>query len=891
MYRIWNRFIRVDTLLMAALLICTTLLLAYQGLLTGFDRNLYDANIRLFQRPASTDIVIVEIDDESLDSLRRWPWAAEYQEQLLQKLMEMNARSISLNFPYQPDINNLQGSDSKPADELREAQSATKHADLIRPTAAEDADERVDSTQPSSWPVRISLAQDTDGIVRSLYLENKYAPHKWDNHYLILTGNTIINSGITDTESDAEFTSIFSRPYRQKNGRIYIPYTGPAGHYQRIQFYKVINGEVPREVFHDKYVIVGITAAGTGHSYPVPPDGFTDPMDDVEIMANILAAFTAGTYIKPVELVWYLAYSGILALIPFLLFTFYSPRVNALVTILLVVAVLSISVLLVKVFQLWLPPAAALVAVVVSYLMWSSRRLHNAVNYLGRELVHLNAEMAVREVDLTSRLGSAFFFLENILPLAGWYIADVDGNIKYTNGQKPRLSSMIVSPGTWKNDGNQLWTSVLENQQKLDIGIRWSTLQGPMPMEKEFLEGFLEQFTGTADSAEHESIEVVEKLITQVQRAIINLRTMHQFFDDCIAQMADGLLVTNELGKVLFANERAAVYVQGHAINNPAGKDIFKLLENLESVGPENTKDLLRRAYLERIPLSINASNHQRLELLLQITPLLRGRTGMDGIIITLSDISYLKAIERARNETISFVSHDLRSPLVSILALLELVKNCKSPEELTQLHKRIGEYTQLTISMAEQFIQLARVESEAEIKLEEMDLVSTAINAYEQVWFQAQSRKINLVRSINLDHAWVMGERSLLERAIINLLNNAIKYSPEGKTVRMNLLSDGDNICCCIEDQGYGIPRNELPSLFDRFHRVHSNSGVDEQGIGLGLALVKATAERHRGDIQVTSDEGHGSRFCLLIPKIKLKKRVDRYNEEPDAESLAILE
>jgi signal transduction histidine kinase len=88
-----------------------------------------------------------------------------------------------------------------------------------------------------------------------------------------------------------------------------------------------------------------------------------------------------------------------------------------------------------------------------------------------------------------------------------------------------------------------------------------------------------------------------------------------------------------------------------------------------------------------------------------------------------------------------------------------------------------------------------------------------------------------------------------------------------------MNLYSEDGNICCAIEDQGYGIPKHELTSLFDRFHRAHSSSGVDEQGIGLGLALVKATAERHGGDIRVVSSEGSGSRFCLMIPEIRLSE------------------
>jgi signal transduction histidine kinase/CHASE2 domain-containing sensor protein len=887
MRKLWHHFIKTDTLLLAVLLISTTLLLAHQGILNGFDQYLYDVQIRIFKRPASTDIVLVTIDEESLNKLGRWKLPEKERGKLLRKLSEQNPRSISYGFEIPSYTDRLHESVNKPVPVQNGSMHGNIASNSIRQSETQIASEQPGSgiTPSPAWHVNIDLIQDADGIVRSVYQTGGTIPANWDHQYLILTGKKVIKSGIKETDSD-----IISKSYRhglnkQMNARVYIPYTGPPGHYPRIPYHRLLNAETPPDVLRDKYIIVGMTAEGMGHSFPVPDYGFADPMDDLEIIANVLDAFLHGNYIKPVQSIWYLAYSGAFALIPFLLFTFFTPRMNIVVTILLVATVLSISMLLVAVFHLWLPPAAALTAVVVSYLMWSSRRLQNAVNYLDMELAHINAEMAGREVDITTRLGSAFNFLENVLPMSGWYIADVDGTIKYTCGHKPRLSAVVMTPGNWIQDGNQYWTSIVDNQKKLDVGIRWSSPDGPLEEEKAFVDTFLEQFTGNTQHTEHEAIEVVNKLIVQVKNAIISMRTMHQFFDDCIAQMADGLLVTNEFGKVLFANERAAVYLQGHTINNPAGKGIFQLVKNLESSGSENVKELLRKAYLERMPVCTNAGNREGQELLLQITPMLRGKTGTAGIIITLSDISYLRAIERARNETISFVSHDLRSPLVSILALLEMVKTSQSREELDKLHKRIGEYTQLTISMAEQFIQLTRVESDAEIKLDVIDLVSTAINAFEQVWVQAQSKRISLVRNIDLDHAWVNGESGLLERAIINLLNNAIKFSREGKTVRMSLFRDDGNICCSIEDQGYGISNQEIPNLFDRFHRAHRNKGVDEHGIGLGLALVKATAERHGGDIQVVSSQGKGSRFCLRIPEISIKEKISYEREKLDTE------
>jgi PAS domain S-box-containing protein len=365
--------------------------------------------------------------------------------------------------------------------------------------------------------------------------------------------------------------------------------------------------------------------------------------------------------------------------------------------------------------------------------------------------------------------------------------------------------------------------------------------------------------------------ELVQNLIQQVQDAIINLRETHNFLDDSLSHMADGILVTNDAGKVLLVNSRAVSYLGENSEVNLAGCDVIELLDKLHIEGNRDIGSVLRESLVGGISVSTHTTNRSGQDLLLQVSPSSTESDSAGNIIFNLSDISHLKSVERARNETLSFVSHDLRSPLVSVLALLELARNHEASEEISILHSRIESYTKLTISLAEQFIQLARIESDANIKFDVIDLVSIAINAHEQIWIQAQSKNIRMIRNITVDHGWVQGDSGLLERAITNMLNNAIKYSPEGRTVVMNVSSADNHVSCCVEDEGYGIPEDELPLLFDRFRRAHSNSGDDQQGIGLGLALVKATAERHGGHVEVHSTVGQGSRFCLVLPETDL--------------------
>ena len=146
------------------------------------------------------------------------------------------------------------------------------------------------------------------------------------------------------------------------------------------------------------------------------------------------------------------------------------------------------------------------------------------------------------------------------------------------------------------------------------------------------------------------------------------------------------------------------------------------------------------------------------------------------------------------------------------------------------------------------------------------MDLVSVVWNAHEQVWAQARAKDIALSNELETEAAWIVGEGGLLERALINLLTNAIKYSPPQTTVTVRLSREGDNYRCCVVDEGYGIAAESLPLLFDRFHRVANPEHADITGAGLGLAFVDAVVLRHGGTIDVDSTPGKGSRFCITL-------------------------
>ena len=868
----WKPILRTENAFLALLLLSTTLLLVQQGWLWRMDRFLYDIQLEFRERPKPDDIVIVAIDENSLSDLGGWPLPAEYYANFLINIGLDTPKSVAFDFPLPLPGIGATRSDSGLLEALADIPRA------ILPVVPGDESEMMQAAEMADYLSGNSIAftghadvlLDRDGIVRSSALFKGNTFRLWKNINLIAAGDTQtrIKPARKQAGSDKSSYAIF---HDVSLDPVLIPFAGPPGHFHTVPFHKVLSGDTTPGEFNNKYILVGVTAANIGRAYPTPNNGFVNPMSRVEINANQLNALVNNMTIQPVSTGWVMTFSGVFALLPFLVFPFFSPRGNVAITIVLLALSLLVSLALVLYSFLWLPPSAALLALVVGYLLWSSRRLANAVHYLERELMQLNTGKEFYDVEMTPDITSIFTHLEKVLSFRGWVVADDENRVIASGGYSPDLSDKQFLADHWSDDGIDHWTSVTFEGKEARIGIRWGEPGDSAMMEKRYLDSLLKSHMSRPRGTDRSAHELVQSLIQQVQDAIINLRETHKFLDDSLSHMADGILVTNDTGTVLLANSRAISYLGESGDTSLAGRDIMALFHTLKLEGNRDIGFLLRESLIGGISVSTHAKNPSGQDLLLQISPSSTDPATAGNIIFNLSDISHLKSVERARNETLSFVSHDLRSPLVSVLALLELAKSRDNSEEITILHSRIESYTKLTISLAEQFIQLARVESDASIKSDVIDLVSIAINAHEQMWVQAQSKKVRMQRNIDIDHGWVRGDSGLLERAISNLLNNAIKYSSEGNTIDMTISRKDAHISVCVEDEGSGIPEDELPLLFERFRRAHSNSGDDQQGIGLGLALVKATAERHGGRIEVHSTVGQGSRFCLVLPETAL--------------------
>jgi CHASE2 domain-containing sensor protein/signal transduction histidine kinase len=854
---------------LGVVLVGLALLLVQQDWLWRWDRVFYDAEQRLWNRPAAEDIVIIAIDEATLREFGRWPWSRRVHADLLRALNEEQPRAIAFDIIFaEPDPGDTRGD----SDFARAIKTSGR---VILPVLMEQP--RVGSQPVETLPLpalanaaaalgHVHVELDSDGIARELFLYAGLGSPRWPHISLAMlqaAGEPAVQIDSPDlsTASDAGSPLVWFR--RQP---LLIPFAGPPGHFQHISYNQVIKGAYAPGTFRDKYVLIGTTAAGLGDALPTPLSGFSHSMPGVEINANILDALRNGLTITPLDTAWRMALSGLLAVLPLLLFPRRAPRTNLLITALLLLLCVFVSAGLLLLFRYWFPPTAALLAVALSYPLWSWRRLELAMRYLSQELDQLNDQQSKLPAAPPASLTEAIEFTRRLLPIDAWSLQDSQGLQLASSDSGQAFPPRPGGATPWQLEDGYLWLQPHSDENTLTL--HWSGEQGPDSAQKQLLtrlSGLLHPVDAT--DIQHPEKDVQAR-INQVQQATLQLSELRRFIDDSLANMADGVIVANTFGLVMLSNARAAWYLRGDDDAHLNGLPVSELLKDLNLEQGGDWMDLMRRCLLEGARLQSSVRHRSGRDLLVQIAPLNAGDSAIAGLIFNFSDISPLKASERKRNELLNFLSHDLRSPLVSTSALIELARSHKPAAEIVSLLDRMANYTGNTLALAEQFLQLARAESSESFTFREVDMMGVAINALEQVWGQAQSKLIELHKDCNPEEeAWMVGDGGLLERAMVNLLDNAIKYSEPGTVVTLGVRLDKNTIHCCVSDQGQGIAAEQLPNLFERFQRAGLSEADRQRGAGLGLAFVDVVARQHGGRVTVSSTPGQGSRFCLVLP------------------------
>ncbi len=346
----------------------------------------------------------------------------------------------------------------------------------------------------------------------------------------------------------------------------------------------------------------------------------------------------------------------------------------------------------------------------------------------------------------------------------------------------------------------------------------------------------------------------LEQGMAAVRLATAELRDMRRLLAQTLDGLPEAALVTNAQGEVVLANRRAGQYLGATSAEPLVGLPLPRLLARLApSDAPDGTPNW-------------EAIGPSGRHLLVCRAPLTTDEGARAGGIVSLTDVSALKAAQRRRDELLSYVSHDLRSPLASILALVEARTDGAADNARLE---RIERFAHRTLALAGDLIELSRAEAWEPTQFVEVDLAQVAHDAADEIWPQAQAKKIRVGRALDVE-AFVRGDAHLLRRALTNLMSNAVKYSPNGTHVQVAVERAAAEWRVSVADEGYGIAPQDAPYVFEGHRRFRRPGQPLTEGSGLGLALVRTVAEKHGGHVRIVSTSERGTCFELRIPALE---------------------
>ena len=711
----------------------------YLSLSPGLALNnpLYDSLRRLTPLPVDPRILLVTIDDQSLKRLGQWPWPRSVHADLIDRLSAARPAGILFDVIFSEP--------GEAADDQRLADAVCKAGNVLLPTASSDApdEQLLPLLKCAKGMGQINVEADNDGVVRSLYMRegppgNTLAQLAWLAY--TLTGQTSPMPGLAK-EPDGQ--------HWHREHAVRVPYTAQ-GHFPSVSYVSVLQGEVPPDVLRGRLILVGATAYGMGDRFVTPLSSTVGSTAGVEIQANILNGLLLGRSI--VDLPGWLAALMAASLVALLLgLLLYRPRYALWMTLACMVSALLGSWALLRLGHWW-SPAACLIGLLLSYLIWNWRRLSVILAYFGWELARLDNEPKVL----------------------------------------PERRRAPASKG-----------------------------------------------------------DVLQGRIFALEQAVSRTRDTRRFMADGLECLPVATLITDPHGSILLANRVA---------REVFGNDLVatNLLEQLADLGYPPLHNGVRPA-LSALQLIEFRDIHQR-SLRMELAPLLPAEGDVAlGWLLSLTDLSKEREAQQHRETMLRFLSHDLRAPHSAILALLD-VHNGDSP-----IFAQIEQQVKRALSLTESFVQLAKAEADG-YHFQPTLFAMLVMDAFDQVAVIAQLKGIHLVHDLDeADEGMVSADQSLLTRALFNVLENAIKYSPSGTTVTLSHGSTQGWLECRISDQGPGIAPGDLPELFSQYRRFDSAQG--SEGLGLGLTMVKAVIERHGGRVLCESELGKGSTFSLKLP------------------------
>jgi two-component system phosphate regulon sensor histidine kinase PhoR len=351
----------------------------------------------------------------------------------------------------------------------------------------------------------------------------------------------------------------------------------------------------------------------------------------------------------------------------------------------------------------------------------------------------------------------------------------------------------------------------------------------------------------------------LNQLAANLSSALQDLRSERDLLSQVLDSMREGVLLLDPNGRIVLANPELRRMLM-------LGADVTGKLpaEMVESPELQRTLDEVASSG-DMVTAELELGHLEPRRLLVRAAPF----PGSGGALAVFVDVTELRRLETIRRDFVANVSHELRTPVTAVRGAAETLRTAgitgQDAQDFLEIIERNAERLQ---QLVQDLLDLARIESsELKLSLEPLELGAAVEHTFELLRGRAEGKHIRLSVDAPEDPARVLGDRRALEQVLVNLLDNALKYCPEGAAVTVRARSEGKLVRVSVEDNGPGIEPRHLPRLYERFYRVDAGRSRELGGTGLGLSIVKHLVEAMGGRVSVESTPGTGSSFAFTLP------------------------
>ena len=359
-----------------------------------------------------------------------------------------------------------------------------------------------------------------------------------------------------------------------------------------------------------------------------------------------------------------------------------------------------------------------------------------------------------------------------------------------------------------------------------------------------------------------------------------NLEQESKRLHSILSYMTDGVLATNRRGKITMINDMAKkqLGVQKEEVLNKSILELLKIEDEYE------LRDLITQ--VPELMIDSQDANGEYLSLRVRFALVRRESGFISGLVAVLHDTTEQEKEERERRLFVSNVSHELRTPLTSVKSYLEALDEGALTEPIAPDFIKVSlDETNRMMRMVTDLLHLSRIDNAtSHLDVEMINFtafITFILNRFDKMRGPDGEKKYELVRDYPITSVWIEIDTDKMTQVIDNILNNAIKYSPDGGKITVTMKTTDDQMILSISDQGLGIPKQDLPRIFDRFYRVDRARSRAQGGTGLGLAIAKEVIKQHKGFIWAKSEYGKGSTFTIVLPYDKDAVKEEVWEDE----------